>query len=139
MEQNLNYYNNDHLEKNKESAKIDKKFNDYKIKFNSKYLQIKSSLNEIQDNIINYNSEIKKLDEFLNEINQHDKNFREIIKKFNKLADYLQETITIEKIINQLSQNQQIINMTEYISIYNKIKEISIFLKNQIYKIKMII
>ena len=127
MEQNLNYYNNDHLEKNKESAKIDKKFNDYKIKFNSKYLQIKSSLNEIQDNIINYNSEIKKLDEFLNEINQHDKNFREIIKKFNKLADYLQETITIEKIINQLSQNQQIINMTEYISIYNKIKEISKF------------
>ena len=126
MEQNLNYYNNDPLEK-KESEKIDKKFNDYKIKFNSKYLQIKNSLNDIQDNIINYNTEIKKLDEFLNEINEHDKNYREIIKKFNKLVEYLQETITIEKIINQLAQNQQVINMTEYISIYKKIKEISKF------------
>ena len=127
MEPNITYYNNDLLEKDKESAKIDKKFNDYKIKFNSKYLQIKNSLNEIQDNIINYNTELKKLDEFLKEINQHDKNYREIINKFNKLANYLQETITIEKIINQLSQNQQIINMAEYISIYNKVKEISKF------------
>lgn len=124
MEQNLNYYNYDPLESNKESYKIDKKFNDYKIKFNSKYLQIKNCLNDIQDNIINYNTELKKLDEFLKEINQHDKNYREIIKKFNKLLEYLQETITIEKIINQLSQNQQVINMTEYISIYNKVKEI---------------
>ena len=127
MAQNLNYYNNDPLEKNKESDKIDKKFNDYKIKFNAKYLQIKNSLNDIQDNIINYNTELKKLDEFLKEINQHDKNYREIIKKFNKLIEYLQETITIEKIINQLSQNQQVINMTEYISIYNKIREIKKF------------
>ena len=124
MEHNSNYYNNDLLEKGKESAKIDKKFNDYKIKFNSKYLQIKASLNEIQDNIINYNSEIKKLDEFLEEINQHDKNFREIIRKFNRLAENLQETLTIEKIINQLSQNQQVINMSEYFSIYNRLKEI---------------
>ena len=130
MEQNLNYYNNDLLDKDKESTKIDKKFNDYKIKFNSKYQEIKNSLNDIQDNIINYNSELKKLDEFLNEINSHDKNYREIIKKFNKLADYLQETITIEKIINQLSQNQQVINMTEYISIYNKVKEISKFFED---------
>ena len=124
MEQNIAYYNSDPLEKGEESAKIDKKFNDYKVKFNSKYLEIKGSLNEIQDNIINYNSELKKLDAFLHEINQHDKNYKEIIKKFNKLAEYLQETITIEKIINQLSQNQQVINMTEYISIYNKVKEI---------------
>ena len=118
------YYSNDPLDKPQESSKIDKKFNDYKFKFNSKYLQIKSSLNEIQDNIINYNSELKKLDEFLHEINQHDKNYKEIIGKFNKLAEYLQETITIEKIINQLSSNQQVINMSEYISIYNKVKEI---------------
>lgn len=118
------YYSNDPLDKPQESTKIDKKFNDYKVKFNSKYLQIKSSLNEIQDNIINYNSELKKLDEFLHEINQHDKNYKEIIGKFNKLAEYLQETITIEKIINQLSSNQQVINMSEYISIYNKVKEI---------------
>ena len=130
MAQNLNYYNNDPLEKNKESDKIDKKFNDYKLKFNSKYLQIKNSLNDIQDNIINYNTELKKLEEFLNEINQHDKNYREIIKKFNKLVEYLQETITIEKIINQLSQNQQVINMTEYISIYNKIREIKKFFED---------
>ena len=68
--------------------------------------------------------ELKKLDEFLHEINQHDKNYKEIIGKFNKLAEYLQETITIEKIINQLSSNQQVINMSEYISIYNKVKEI---------------
>ena len=125
-----NYYNNDPIDKVKESAKIDKKFNDYKIKFNSKYLQIKNSLNEIQDNIINYNSEIKKLEDFLNEINQHDKNYKEIIAKFNQLAEYLQETITIEKIINQLSSNQQVINMSEYISIYTKIKEIYKFFEN---------
>ena len=118
------YFANDIFEKGKESAKIDKKFNDYKLKFNSNYLEIKNSLNEIQDNIINYNSELKKLEKFLNEINEHDKNYREIIKRLNKLAEYLQETINIEKIISQLSNNQQIINMSEYISIYNRVKAI---------------
>ena len=130
MSANVNYYNYDPIDKEKESAKIDKKFNDYKLKFNDKYLQIKGSLNEIQDNIINYNSELKKLDAFLKEINEHDKNYKEIIGKFNKLAEYLQETITIEKIINQLSSNQQVINLSEYISIYNKIKEIYKFFEN---------
>ena len=124
MEIHSDYYANDLLDKGKESAKIDKKFNDYKLKFNSNYLEIKNSLNEIQDNIINYNSELKKLEKFLNEINEHDKNYREIIKRLNKLADYLQETINIEKIINQLSNNQQVINMAEYISIYNRVKAI---------------
>ena len=95
------YFANDIFEKGKESAKIDKKFNDYKLKFNSNYLEIKNSLNEIQDNIINYNSELKKLEKFLNEINEHDKNYRKIIKSLNKLAEYLQETINIEKIISQ--------------------------------------
>ena len=124
MEINSDYYSNDHLNKGIESVKIDKKFNDYKLKFNSNYLEIKNSLNEIQDNIINYNSELKKLEKFLNEINEHDKNYREIIKRLNKLAEYLQETINIEKIITQLSNNQQVINMQEYISIYNRVKSI---------------
>ena len=124
MEIHSDYYTNDILDKGKESVKIDKKFNDYKLKFNSNYLEIKNSLNEIQDNIINYNSELKKLEKFLNEINEHDKNFREIIKRLNKLAEYLQETINIEKIINQLSNNQQVINIQEYISIYNRVKAI---------------
>ena len=124
MEIHSDYYTTDLLDKGKESAKIDKKFNDYKLKFNSNYLEIKNSLNEIQDNIINYNSELKKLEKFLNEINEHDKNYREIIKRLNKLAEYLQETINIEKIINQLSNNQQVINMQEYISIYNRVKAI---------------
>ena len=124
MEIQSDYYTTDILDKGKESAKIDKKFNDYKLKFNSNYLEIKNSLNEIQDNIINYNSELKKLEKFLNEINEHDKNYREIIKRLNKLAEYLQETINIEKIINQLSNNQQVINMQEYISIYNRVKAI---------------
>ncbi len=124
MEIHSEYYTTDILDKGKESAKIDKKFNDYKLKFNSNYLEIKNSLNEIQDNIINYNSELKKLEKFLNEINEHDKNYREIIKRLNKLAEYLQETINIEKIINQLSNNQQVINMQEYISIYNRVKAI---------------
>ena len=118
------YYTNELLVKGKESVKIDKKFNDYKLLFNSNYQEIKNSLNEIQDNIINYNSELKKLENFLNEINEHDKNYREIIKRLNKLAEYLQETINIEKIINQLSNNQQVINMGEYISIYNRVKAI---------------
>ena len=117
-------YKNDGLEKGKESEKITKKFNDYKLKFNSKYTQIKGSLNQIEDNIINYNSEIKKLEGFLNEINQHDKNYKDIINNFTELQNYLQETITIEKMINQLSASQQVINMTEYVSIYNKMKEI---------------
>ena len=124
MEIHSDYYTTDILDKGKESAKIDKKFNDYKLKFNSNYLEIKNSLNEIQDNIINYNSKLKKLEKFLNEINEHDKNYREIIKRLNKLAEYLQETINIEKIINQLSNNQQVINMQEYISIYNRVKAI---------------
>ena len=124
MEIHSDYYTTDILDKGKESAKIDKKFNDYKLKFNSNYLEIKNSLNEIQDNIINYNSELKKLEKFLNEINEHDKNYREIIKRLNKLAEYLQETINIEKIINQLSNSQQVINMQEYISIYNRVKAI---------------
>ena len=118
------YFTNDIFENGKESAKIDKKFNDYKLKFNSNYLEIKNSLNEIQDNIINYNSELKKLEKFLNEINEHDKKYREIIKRLNKLGEYLQETINIEKIISQLSNNQQVINMAEYISIYNRVKAI---------------
>jgi len=124
MEIHSDYYTNDLLDKGKESVKIDKKFNDYKLKFSSNYLEIKNSLNEIQDNIINYNSELKKLEDFLQEINEHDKNYREIIKRLNKLAEYLQETINIEKIIYQLSNNQQVINMQEYISIYNRVKAI---------------
>ena len=124
MEIHSDYYTNDLLDKRKESVKIDKKFNDYKLKFSSNYLEIKNSLNEIQDNIINYNSELKKLEDFLQEINEHDKNYREIIKRLNKLAEYLQETINIEKIIYQLSNNQQVINMQEYISIYNRVKAI---------------
>ena len=125
-----NYYSNDILEKSKESAKIDKKFSEYKLKFNSNYMEIKNSLNEIQDNIINYNSELKKLEKFLNEINEHDKNYRDIIKRLNKLCEYLEESITIEKIINQLSNNQQVINMAEYISIYNRVKKIYKFFED---------
>ena len=124
------YYANDILEKSKESAKIDKKFSEYKLKFNSNYMEIKNSLNEIQDNIINYNSELKKLEKFLNEINEHDKNYRDIIKRLNKLCEYLEESITIEKIINQLSNNQQVINMAEYISIYNRVKKIYKFFED---------
>ena len=124
------YYANDILEKGKESAKIDKKFSEYKLKFNSNYMEIKNSLNEIQDNIINYNSELKKLEKFLNEINEHDKNYRDIIKRLNKLCEYLEESITIEKIINQLSNNQQVINMAEYISIYNRVKKIYKFFED---------
>ena len=124
------YYSNDILEKGKESAKIDKKFSEYKLKFNSNYMEIKNSLNEIQDNIINYNSELKKLEKFLNEINEHDKNYRDIIKRLNKLCEYLEESITIEKIINQLSNNQQVINMAEYISIYNRVKKIYKFFED---------
>ena len=37
------YYSNDPLDKPQESTKIDKKFNDYKVKFNSKYLQSRSN------------------------------------------------------------------------------------------------
>ena len=124
------YYANDILEKGKESAKIDKKFSEYKLKFNSNYMEIKNSLNEIQDNIIKYNSELKKLEKFLNEINEHDKNYRDIIKRLNKLCEYLEESITIEKIINQLSNNQQVINMAEYISIYNRVKKIYKFFED---------
>ena len=61
-------------------------------------------------------------------------NVMECINKFNKLAEYLQETITIEKVIHQLASNPQVINMSEYISIYNKVKEIYKFFEESKYK-----
>ena len=97
-------YQNDGLEKGKESEKITKKFNDYKLKFSSKYSQIKGSLNQIEDNIINYNSEIKKLEGFLNEINQHDKKYKDIIDLINNILTPYFEKLCPEEETRNLNE-----------------------------------
>ena len=106
------------------TEKINAKFINYQSKFADNYSEIKSSLSQIQDNIINYKSEIKKLEDFLVVINEHEKNYKLIQKKFEYLIKNLEETIEIEKIINQLSSNQQIINMSEYVNLYKRVKKI---------------
>lgn len=106
------------------TEKINAKFVNYQTKFADNYAKIKSSLSQIQDNIINYKSEIKKLEDFLVVINEHEKNYKLIQKKFEYLIKNLEETIEIEKIIEQLSSNQQIINMSEYVNLYKRVKKI---------------
>lgn len=109
--------------------KLNAKFINYQTKFADNYSEIKSSLSQIQDNIINYKSEIKKLEDFLVVINEHEKNYKLIQKKFEYLIKNLEETIEIEKIINQLSSNQQIINMSEYVNLYKRVKKIIAYFK----------
>lgn len=130
FEQN-NYYdeNANHESISTTSDKLTKKFLDYQNKFKNNYGEIKSSLSLITDNIINYKSEIKKLEDFLIIINEHEKNYKLIQKKFEFLIKNLEETIDIEKIINQLSSNQQIINMSEYVNLYKRVKKIITYFK----------
>lgn len=106
------------------------KFLEYQIKFKSNHTLLRSSLNQIQDNTINYKTEIKKLEEFLLVINDHEKNYKLIKAKFDFIIKNLQETIEIEKIINQLSSNQQIINMSEYVNLYKRVKKIIVYFKD---------
>ena len=84
------------------TEKINAKFVNYQTKFADNYAKIKSSLSQIQDNIINYKSEIKKLEDFLVVNNEHEKNYKLIQKKFEYLIKNLEETIEIEKIIDEV-------------------------------------
>ena len=115
---------------------INKKFMDYQTKFHKSYSNIKGSLNKIQDNIINYKSELKKLEDFLYIINEHEKNYKLIKIQFDSLIKNLQNTINIEKLINEFTKNQQLISMNEYITLYKKVKNILNFFKNKTFQDK---
>ena len=129
---NNNEYNEKKFSDNQsnETDSINKKFMEYQVKFNKSYSKIKNSLNNIQDNLINYKSELKKLEDFLYIINEHERNYKLIKNEFNLLITNLQNSIDIEKIINEFSNNQQLINMNEYITLYKKVKNILNFFKN---------
>ncbi len=129
---NNNEYNGQKFTENESNDTdiINKKFMDYQTKFHKSYSNIKGSLNKIQDNIINYKSELKKLEDFLYIINEHERNYKLIKNEFNLLITNLQNSIDIEKIINEFSNNQQLINMNEYITLYKKVKNILNFFKN---------
>lgn len=97
---------------------------EYQEKFKNNFLQMKSSLSGISGNITNYKHEIAKLEDFLIVINEHEKNYKSLSKKYTKLKKILEESIEIESLIGKLSSNQQIINISEYVNLHSKVKEI---------------
>ena len=135
---NNNEYNEKKFSENQSNDTdiINKKFMDYQTKFHKSYSNIKDSLNKIQDNIINYKSELKKLEDFLYIINEHEKNYKLIKIQFDSLIKNLQNTINIEKLINEFTKNQQLISMNEYITLYKKVKNILNFFKNKTFQDK---
>ena len=135
---NNNEYNEKKFSENQSNDTdiINKKFMDYQTKFHKSYSNIKGSLNKIQDNIINYKSELKKLEDFLYIINEHEKNYKLIKIQFDSLIKNLQNTINIEKLINEFTKNQQLISMNEYITLYKKVKNILNFFKNKTFQDK---
>ncbi len=70
---------------------------------------------------------MNKMASFLDSIFIHEENSKSIHNKFNQLHSYIQQTIELEKTVNHLSANQQIINIAEYVSLYEKITKIIIF------------
>jgi hypothetical protein len=109
---------------NTSSYKHDYPILEYQEKFKNNYLQMKSSLSGISGNITNYKHEIAKLEDFLIVINEHEKNYKSLTKKYTKLKKILEESIEIESLIGKLSSNQQIINISEYVNLHTKVKEI---------------
>jgi hypothetical protein len=97
---------------------------EYQEEFKSNYLSLKGSLAHISGNISNYKNEISRLEEFLVFINDHEKNYKLIIKKFENLQKNIEDTIEIENLIAKLSSNQQTIDMSEYVNLYNRVKKI---------------
>lgn len=102
----------------------------YQEKFKSNYNLLKASLTSASANIINYKNEIKKLEDFLIFINSHEKNYKSVVKKFEGLQKHLEETISLEKKIEKLSTNQQLINMSEYVDLYNRVKKVINFFQD---------
>ena len=70
-------------------------------------------------NLNTYKSEVSKLSEFLEAIKVHEDNYKKLSSKFTQLETILEETSKVEKLIVQLSNNQQIINISEYVAIRN--------------------
>ena len=111
------------------TSQLTSKFISYQKQFHTNTSQIRSSLSQINDSIINYKTEIKKLESFLETINLHEKNYKQIHLKFEEIIKHIENTIEIEYIITQLSTNQQIININEYITLYKRVKSIITFFK----------
>ena len=75
---------------------------------------------------------MSKMAGFLDNIFIHEENAKKIQSKFTQVESMIKESIDLEKTINQLSANQQIINVADYITIYEKIsKMISYFAKSK--------
>jgi len=103
---------------------------EYQEKFSKNYLLMKGSLANINANITNYKQEIDKLEDFLIKINEHETNHKKVIKRLTGLKEILEETIEKESLISKLSSNQQIINISEYVKLYQRVKEIINYFKN---------
>ena len=128
---NFSYLNptNQNKDTFNKTSQLTSKFISYQKQFHTNTSQIRSSLSQINDSIINYKTEIKKLEAFLETINLHEKNYKQIHLKFEEIIKHIEHTIEIEHIITQLSTNQQIININEYITLYKRVKSIITFFK----------
>jgi hypothetical protein len=103
---------------------------EYQEKFKNNFMQMKGSLANINANITNYKQEIEKLEEFLIKINEHETNHKKLIKRLTGLKEIMEETIEKESLISKLSSNQQIINISEYVKLYQRVKDIINYFKN---------
>lgn len=61
---------------------------------------------------------------FLEAISIHEDNYKKISSKLATLESMLEETEEVELQLIQLTTNQQIINVTEYVKVYEKITKI---------------
>jgi hypothetical protein len=111
-------------------SKYDYPILEYREKFSSNYQEMKKSLTGINGNITNYKNEISKLEGFLITINEHEKNYDKLQKKYSELKSIIGKSIEIESLIDKLSSNQQIINISEYVNLYADVRRIIDYFRN---------
>jgi len=100
----------------------------YKKAFKDNYTSTKEELINITSSLNTYKSEISKMASFLETIYIFEENSKKIDNKFTQLHDMIELSIEMEKKINLLSSNQQLSNISEYVSIYENITKIYTFL-----------
>lgn len=100
----------------------------YKNAFKENYTSTKEELINITSSLNTYKSDISKMTSFLETIYSFEENSKKIDYKFTQLHDMIDFSIEMEKKINLLSTNQQLTNISEYVSIYENIKKIYSFI-----------
>lgn len=100
----------------------------YKNAFKENYTSTKEELINITSSLNTYKSDISKMTSFLETIYSFEENSKKIDYKFTQLHDMIDLSIEMEKKINLLSTNQQLTNISEYVSIYENIKKIYSFI-----------